>query len=547
MDSTETAQKPNIAPPPHHKQSRGGRIALVAAGVIAVIALVAFIASFFLDGMIGPRIQSAMNSRLKGYHVTLGKVHLQLVGMRLTLKKLVILQEAHPNPPVADLPEMRFHLHWAGLFRGHVVATVDIWNPRIHINQPQLVTEVKSKVPLRERGWQDALEAAYPFKIDQLAIHNGDIMYIDAPKAKPLHVTQLNFITDNIRNIKEPNNIYPSTFSGSMLVFGPGRLRVNGRANYLMAPFPGVDANYVIDGAPLEAMTPASRHANLMISGGTLSSDGAIEYSPKVTRAKINNVKIDRVALTYLNLAHTQEREKTQVKKAGEAVKEENNRPGVEIDVKKLAVRDSRLGFKDENADPPYTLFLSDADLTITNFTNHAAHGESHLDLTGKFMGTGDTHIFGTFLASGGGPQFSTNIQIVRTNLTDLNPLMRAHGRIDVAHGYLTVYSQIGVKNSHVTGYVKPLFSEVQVYSREKDKTKNVMEQAKEMVVGAAAHVFRNAKTNKVATQVSLAGDLKKPNVSTWEAFVQVLRNAFVSAILPGFDRQLTLQGARTP
>ena len=99
MDSTETAQKPNIAPPPHHKQSRGGRIALVAAGVIAVIALVAFIASFFLDGMIGPRIQSAMNSRLKGYHVTLGKVHLQLVGMRLTLKKLVILQEAHPNPP----------------------------------------------------------------------------------------------------------------------------------------------------------------------------------------------------------------------------------------------------------------------------------------------------------------------------------------------------------------------------------------------------------------------------------------------------------------
>ncbi len=105
----------------------------------------------------------------------------------------------------------------------------------------------------------------------------------------------------------------------------------------------------------------------------------------------------------------------------------------------------------------------------------------------------------------------------------------------------------MGVKNNHVTGYVKPLFSDVKVYSREKDKAKGVMEQAKEMVIGAAAHVFKNAKTKKVATQVNLAGDLKKPNVSTWEAFIEVLRNAFVSAILPGFDRQLTLQGARTP
>jgi hypothetical protein len=51
--------------------------------------------------------------------------------------------------------------------------------------------------------------------------------------------------------------------------------------------------------------------------------------------------------------------------------------------------------------------------------------------------------------------------------------------------------------------------------------------------------VFKNRQTQKVASQVNLNGTLKSPNVSTWEAFVEVVRNAFIQAILPGFDRQV--------
>jgi hypothetical protein len=133
----------------------------------------------------------------------------------------------------------------------------------------------------------------------------------------------------------------------------------------------------------------------------------------------------------------------------------------------------------------------------------------------------------------------------VNSNLTALNPLLRAHGKLDVARGYLTVYSQVGVKGSRITGYVKPMFSDVKVYSYEKDKDQSVLQQAKKVVVGAAAHILKNQKTQKVASQVSLAGDLENPNVSTWQAFVEVVRNAFVQAILPGFDRQVNFQGSR--
>jgi hypothetical protein len=177
--------------------------------------------------------------------------------------------------------------------------------------------------------------------------------------------------------------------------------------------------------------------------------------------------------------------------------------------------------------------------MRVENLTNHAERGLSYLDLNGKFMGSGATRIYGTFLASGGGPEFATSIEIINTKLAGLNPLLRAYGRIDIAQGYFTAYSQIGVKNSRINGYIKPMFSNVKVYSYAKDKNKNVLQQTKSLLVGAAAYILKNRKTQKVATRVNLSGDLKNPNVSTWQAFVEVVRNAFVQAILPGFDRQV--------
>ena len=119
---------------------------------IATVALILIglfvVTSFFLDDLLRPRLEARMNSSLKGYRVSLGHAHLQLLTLRLTLSGLIIVQEAHPNPPVAEFPLIRFHVHWRELRSGHVVAVIGIWYPRIHINQPQLVTEARSKTPL---------------------------------------------------------------------------------------------------------------------------------------------------------------------------------------------------------------------------------------------------------------------------------------------------------------------------------------------------------------------------------------------------------------
>ena len=146
--------------------------------------------------------------------------------------------------------------------------------------------------------------------------------------------------------------------------------------------------------------------------------------------------------------------------------------------------------------------------------------------------------LIGTFFAKENGPHFGMNLAIQNTEFPAMNDLLRAYGRFDVKAGMFSVYSQMGVKDGDLNGYVKPMFSDLQFYDWDKDKRKNVLQQAKQLALGAAAKLLKSGKTGQVASQVTLTGKLKNPNTSTWEAVVELLQNAFIQAILPGFDRE---------
>src|ERR1700693_1012306 len=81
------------------------------------------------------------------------------------------------------------------------------------------------------------------------------------------------------------------------------------------------------------------------------------------------------------------------------------------------------------------------------------------------------------------------------------------------------------------------MFANLEVYNYQKDKNTGVLHQAKELAIGGASHLFKNSNTQQVASQIDLKGKLTSPDISTWQAIGQVLHNAFIEAILPGFDR----------
>jgi hypothetical protein len=113
---------------------------------LAILILAVYIFSLFLDDIIRSRTEATMKRTLKGYQVSLAGAHLQILDGSLSLKRLTIVQLAHPTPPVADVELVSFHIDWRDLFFGRIVAELLLSQPRLHIDQAQLASESPSKI-----------------------------------------------------------------------------------------------------------------------------------------------------------------------------------------------------------------------------------------------------------------------------------------------------------------------------------------------------------------------------------------------------------------
>lgn len=144
----------------------------------------------------------------------------------------------------------------------------------------------------------------------------------------------------------------------------------------------------------------------------------------------------------------------------------------------------------------------------------------------------------GTFRPEKNGPDLDLYLKIDPTQLTSLNDLLRAYGKFDVVRGTFALVTEMHVKNNQVTGYIKPFFKDMKVYDRRQDKDKGLFRKAYEFLVGGIAKLLENKPREQVATKAEISGPLKQPQTSTLQIVVELIRNAFIKAILPTFERE---------
>ena len=183
------------------------RLVIRGGAIVAAILIVSFVLAYLIEEPLRRRVERDMNHRLKGYTVRIERLDFHPIGLSLDLEKLWIYQSAQPDPPIAYIPNLHASVHWKALLSGRLVSDFQIDDPKVHFDLRQFVQEAKDATPVKDKGWQDALEAAYPLKIDRFAVRNGDLTYVDKGPYKPLHVTKLNFTTENIRNVKSAKGI----------------------------------------------------------------------------------------------------------------------------------------------------------------------------------------------------------------------------------------------------------------------------------------------------------------------------------------------------
>jgi hypothetical protein len=510
--------------------SRTAQIALIALGVVLVLAIVIDVAA---DAPLRRRMERTLNESLEGYTARLGRLDFHVLGFGIDLEQLSIVQDEHPDPPVARIARLGASVEWRAIIFGRVVADIEVEEPVIAIDRAQLVAEERDPVPVEERGWQEAVQAIYPFRFDRVVIRDGAFSYRDNAEAKPLELRDVEVRAENIRNVHSRDRTYPSPVTIDAVVFDTGRLSVEGRADFLAAPHAGVRGAIRLDDARLDYFRPIAERYGVRIARGRLSAEGDIEYAPRVKRVRLGDVQVAGLAADWVTGAAetTVDRRVATARKVAEQA---SDSAPVELHLDRVRLTDAELGYQSD--DPRYRVFLADTRFELRDYTNRKDAGASTAELEGRFLGEGPTKARGVFRAGRKSPEFTLTGRIDDAPLRKMNDVLRAYGGFDVAHGFLTVVTDVTVRDGLITGYVKPELRDVDVYTREQDEENNPLRQAYELVVGGIVEVFQNQPRDSVATRTSLYGRVENPQSSTIEILIGLVQNAFFKAVLPQFD-----------
>jgi hypothetical protein len=145
-------------------------------GIAVVLALI-WVGSYAIDGPLTRYMERSVNERLKGYTASVRRAHFNPFNLSMNLYEVDLVQDAHPDPPVARLPRVWADLEWSSLLRARVVAKFEFIEPVLYVDRNHLQQEAQEPTPVKERGWQEALRAVYPVEMNLFRVRNGTVTY----------------------------------------------------------------------------------------------------------------------------------------------------------------------------------------------------------------------------------------------------------------------------------------------------------------------------------------------------------------------------------
>ncbi len=384
---------------------RGARRHWMAIAIpIAVLVILAVTIAFLIDEPLRRYTEAKMNHALKGYTARIGKLDFHPLGFSLDLRDVVITQDAHPEPPVFRLERLSASVHWRALLSRRLVGDVELDKPAVYVNLPQARKEIADPTPVRDRGWQDALQAVYPLKIDHFEIRGGDVTYIDQGPSKPLRIRELDLVATNIRN-RPRKRRYPSDVRFSAVVFESGRLTAEGQANFLAEPNPTFRGDVELANVELDYFKPITNRYNLSVDKGTLSATGHAEYGLEAKTVVLSRATHRRDPRRLR--AHRPDGRR----RAGDAWRRRPTRPSGRTTPPTCssgsASSGSRGARSDSSTRPPRRLTASFSATPTEPWricSNQRAEGAAVAKLKGAFMGTGTATAEATFTSEKSGP-----------------------------------------------------------------------------------------------------------------------------------------------
>ena len=206
-------------------------------------------------------------------------------------------------------------------------------------------------------------------------------------------------------------------------------------------------------------------------------------------------------------------------------------------------INDGEIHYKDAYSKPPVDIYFSQLGASATNLSN-AKNQKLHLPAgivaNAKTIGGGtmDFHLQLNPMAPS--PEYQLQASLTNVDLRALNDFLRAYGKFDVEKGKFAMFTSVAATNKAYDGYIKVFFDHLDVFAWKKERDKNILKIFWEAIVGTVTTVLKNQPNDQLATKVPISGVYTNANVDVATTIGELLRNAFVRALLPKYDKEVT-------
>lgn len=209
------------------------------------------------------------------------------------------------------------------------------------------------------------------------------------------------------------------------------------------------------------------------------------------------------------------------------------------ITLNELRVDDGKITFNNFNSTPKVKIEADKVNASIYNLTNIAGNREARFDGKAMLLGNAPLESTATFDPLSNFEDFDFKLRATGVQLKQMNDFASAYGKFDFNAGNGDIVIEAQAKKGQLSGYIKPLLRDVDIFNWQQDvenQNKGFFRSIWEAMVGASETVLKNQRKNQFATRVELSGSVHKQDISAFQAFLQILRNAFIQAFNTRYD-----------
>jgi hypothetical protein len=209
--------------------------------------------------------------------------------------------------------------------------------------------------------------------------------------------------------------------------------------------------------------------------------------------------------------------------------------------INSAVIKNGAIHFRSYQGETPVDVYLSQVEGSIANLTNIRDETKpliSTVEAKGLAMDQARFEYKMTLNPFSYRPTFHMAVRLLGLDVTKINDLALAYGKFDFKRGWFDLVIESDSKEGQMTGYVKPLFRNLQVFSLTQDlKQDNVLQFFWQALVGAVTRVLTNQARDQFGTLIPFTADFSnRTSTDLLATIANILRNAFVRAYLPRLE-----------